>query len=307
MVGQSNKRYTKMIPKFYDLILPVLEVSNTGKEVSDEFVEEFLAKRFGLTEQERKTLKSSGSEPLFLNKIRWAKTHLCYAGLIEKTKRARFCITQRGREVLEIKPEKITEKFLARFDEYREKRGVGIRFERVWAMPNKWTFDIQPIAELIDSEIEGFSVDPFCGHSLIADLRNDIDPEAMAQHHTDAFEFMKSLGAESVDTMIYDPPYSPRQVSECYKKLGRKVDQTTTQSSFWGRFRDEISRVVKIGGKVIKCGWNTNGFDGFTLERVLLVPHGGNHNDTIVTVWRKIARIESGMMKYSTKTILEYV
>ncbi len=29
----------------------------------------------------------------------------------------------------------------------------------------------------------------------------------------------------------------------------------------------------------------------FTLEKILLVPHGGSHNDTIVIVERKIERI----------------
>ena len=48
-----------------------------------------------------------------------------------------------------------------------------------------------------------------------------------------------------------------------------------------------ISRIVKIGGKVITFGWNSGGIGykyGFEIERILLVPHGGWHNDTICTV-----------------------
>ena len=96
---------------------------------------------------------------------------------------------------------------------------------------------------------------------------------------------------ESVDTVLYDPPYSPRQVSECYKKLGKTVDMKTTQSSYWAYHKKEISRIVKKNGIVISCGWNSGGIGkkyGFEIIEILLVPHGGAHNDTIVVVEKKI-------------------
>jgi len=48
--------------------------------------------------------------------------------------------------------------------------------------------------------------------------------------------------------------------------------------------------VIRHGGVVVSCGWNSGGVGktlGFCLESVLLVPHGGPHNDTIVTVEKK--------------------
>ena len=64
----------------------------------------------------------------------------------------------------------------------------------------------------------------------------------------------------------------------------------TTQSSYWAKQKEEIARVVKENGVVISCGWNSNGIGekrGFELIEVLLVPHGGAHNDTIVIVEKK--------------------
>lgn len=55
--------------------------------------------------------------------------------------------------------------------------------------------------------------------------------------------------------------------------------------------KKEISRIVKRGGKVITFGWNSGGIGqkyGFEIERILLVPHGGWHNDTICVVERKV-------------------
>lgn len=65
---------------------------------------------------------------------------------------------------------------------------------------------------------------------------------------------------------------------------------TTTQASYWSKQKAEIGRIVKIGGIVITCGWNGGGIGqkyGFEIDEILLVPYGGWHNDTIVTVEHK--------------------
>lgn len=106
----------------------------------------------------------------------------------------------------------------------------------------------------------------------------------------DAIDFLRTFQNESVDAVLYDPPYSPRQVAECYKKFGKTVNMQTTQSSYWAKQKEEIARIVKPGGIVITCGWNSGGIGkkhGFEIQEILLVPHGGWHNDTIVTVEKK--------------------
>jgi hypothetical protein len=48
--------------------------------------------------------------------------------------------------------------------------------------------------------------------------------------------------------------------------------------------------MLKPKGIAICFGWNTSGFGksrGFVLERILLLAHGGAHNDTMITVERK--------------------
>lgn len=83
---------------------------------------------------------------------------------------------------------------------------------------------------------------------------------------------------------------SPRQVSESYKKLGMTVNMETTQASYWTKQKKEIARVVKPNGIVITTCYNSGGIgkkNGFSIEEILLVPHGGAHNDTILVVDRK--------------------
>lgn len=96
----------------------------------------------------------------------------------------------------------------------------NIQFERIWAMPNKNTFDILPIKKLISEEVnlKDFWIDPFANKNKIATVTN------------------------------------------------------------WANHKKEISRIVKLGGKVITFGWNSGGIGykyGFEIKRILLVPHGG--------------------------------
>jgi hypothetical protein len=73
--------------------------------------------------------------------------------------------------------------------------------------------------------------------------------------------------------------------------MGKTVNMQTTQSSFWGNLKKEIARKMKKNGIVISFGWNSNGI-GKTLNfeqlEILLVAHGGIHNDTICVVERKL-------------------
>lgn len=156
-------------------------------------------------------------------------------------------------------------------------------------MPNKNTFEIAPIKALLQEEVDLSKkwIDPFANKNKIASVTNDLNKAYHTDYHLDALDFLKLFEDESIDGVLYDPPYSPRQVSECYNDVGYNVTWDTTKASFWGNHKREISRIVKIGGKVITFGWNSGGIGykyGFEIQRILLVPHGGWHNDTICTV-----------------------
>lgn len=159
--------------------------------------------------------------------------------------------------------------------------------ERKWAMPNRWTFKIKPIADLLREEMGGgIWVDPFAGEHSPANITNDLNPERPTMYHMDAIDFLRTFEEDSVDGVLYDPPYSQRQVKECYDGIqgGLKWDGRMT---FWSESKNEVARIVKPTGKVICFGWNSMGLGekrGFKMQRILLVPHGGSRNDTICTV-----------------------
>lgn len=154
-------------------------------------------------------------------------------------------------------------------------------------MPNSKTFSVPPIGSFVMEEItDGLWIDPFSCGCRIAKVTNDLNPSVDADYHMDALDFLKMFPDESVDGVLYDPPYSSRQVAECYHGVGREVTMETTQGSFWAKHKAEISRIVRGGGKVLCFGWNSGGIGmkyGFNMTRVLLVAHGGAHHDTICT------------------------
>lgn len=158
-------------------------------------------------------------------------------------------------------------------------------------MPTKNTFSIPQIKSIIEKYNHGFSIDPFANTNKMASVTNDLNPEYGTDYTDDALVFLKRFENASVDVVLYDPPFSPRQIAESYKKMNMAVNYQTTSSRYWSNQKAEIGRIVKLGGNVITCGWNSGGIGkkyGFNIVEILLVSHGSWHNDTIVTVEEKV-------------------
>tara|TARA_R110002020_G_scaffold232596_1_gene444101 strand:+ start:41 stop:643 length:603 start_codon:yes stop_codon:yes gene_type:complete len=182
------------------------------------------------------------------------------------------------------------------------KKEIILEIDYEWAMPNSNTFSIKPIHNFIQQELNkyktkfvfsstiGLWIDPFARDSKIATITNDINPNTTAEKHLDALEFLKSFKDNEVDGVLFDPPYSLRQVKECYDSAGLMFTKRMSQS-FFSDLKNEISRIVQIGGKVLSFGWSTNGMGknrGFKKNKILIVPHGGQHYDTLCVSETKI-------------------
>lgn len=169
-----------------------------------------------------------------------------------------------------------------------------IVINRIWAMPNKQTFTIKPIKELVEYYIvkAKIIVDPFAGNSKYGTITNDLNPKFNTKYNLNALSFLKQLNSNTADVILYDPPYSFYQATVCYQSYGKeKLKDNVTNMRYWANCKNEIARIIKPNGIVISCGWNSNGMGknrGFKILRILLIAHGGSKNDTIVTVERKI-------------------
>jgi len=159
-------------------------------------------------------------------------------------------------------------------------------------MPNKWTFKIQPISKLVSKYVgDGVGwVDPFAGMYSPAEFTNDLNPKTPAKSHLEAVDFCKQLRG-TYNGAIFDPPYSLRQIVECYDNYGLTVDKKWATTKFYTDVKQLLSEKIKVGGYALSFGWNSIGFGkkrGFEIVEILLVSHGRLHNDTICTVEKKL-------------------
>lgn len=163
-------------------------------------------------------------------------------------------------------------------------------------MPSRHTFTIEPIRLLLNRYVgDGIGwVDPFAGEYSPAELTNDLNPNKPTNYHLHAVEFAKVIPNDRAG-VILDPPYSLTQLKSCYESIGKKIFQDD-KNYFPHNVKKLIAPKIEMGGYAITCGWNSQGFGkklGFEIVEILMVAHGRSHNDTIVTVERKIAHHET--------------
>jgi hypothetical protein len=170
-----------------------------------------------------------------------------------------------------------------------------VLMQREWAMPSADTFDVIPIHNFVrkylhDSKV---SIDPFARNKRWATYTNDLNPRTDAEFHMEAEEFLLEIKRRGIrpDLAIFDPPYSPRQIQECYESVGKGMEQSTAHTSAaWSRCRDIIAEMLTERAVVLSFGWNSTGMGkkhGFEICELLLVNHGACHNDTICVAERR--------------------
>jgi hypothetical protein len=170
---------------------------------------------------------------------------------------------------------------------------TAIEFSRHWAMPSANTFSVPVIGQFVRQYLNKarVSVDPFARNCRWFNHSNDLNPETAAEHHLDARDFLWMLRDRGVraDLLICDPPYSPRQIVECYAVAGIKPTMVDTQSArLMSEVRDLLEEIATEDAVCLSFGWSTVGMGkGWAIERIMLVSHGGAHNDTICMAERR--------------------
>jgi len=97
---------------------PLLAFGSDGSEKNINDAIKGIADQLKLTDDERHQLLPSGKQPIFANRVHWARTYLDKAGAIKRTRRSHFEITDRGKQLLANNPERIDVKVLKQFPEF---------------------------------------------------------------------------------------------------------------------------------------------------------------------------------------------
>jgi hypothetical protein len=159
-----------------------------------------------------------------------------------------------------------------------------IRLTYLEQPPSVYTFEMPKVKLWVESVCVGKTLNLFARKILldIDEYRVDIDRNANANKYCDAYEFISRWDGELFSTVLLDPPYNLRKSREKYG--GRYIGSFT-------KIKNYIPSIIKHGGKVVTFGYDTVGMSkkrGFTKTDILVVCHGGDHNDTLAVVERYV-------------------
>ena len=147
-------------------------------------------------------------------------------------------------------------------------------FQSVWADVK----EIEPGPEIAD---------PFARDCRLAKYTNDLDPNTQATNHLEALDFLSSFDRDSLDLVIFDPPFSERQTHDKYDGFG--INLYASNGVLMSDCHKAADLSIKPGGHLLKFGYNCNTWShNFDLVALWIVQktHKNHNNSTIVSLWQ---------------------
>ncbi|URD50460.1 winged helix-turn-helix domain-containing protein [Chroococcidiopsis sp. CCNUC1] len=170
------------IPDFQSLMLPLLKILEDEQDYFIRDIIETLAWEYNLTSSEKSKLLPSGQQPIFDNRVGWAKTYLKKAGLVESPKRGYVKITKRGLGVIKQNLDFIDREFLMQYPEFMKFQKISKTLkddfdtnewdEIEWNEPEEYDFSVKSsnkteILKLVNARNDALQ-------TLIVEAENDL-------------------------------------------------------------------------------------------------------------------------------------
>lgn len=109
-------------------MLPLLSLLDDGQQHKFADLVPVLEGHSELSDSERAEMLPSGRVTTFRSRMHWAATYMAHAGLLQRPHRGWLQLTERGRHVLDERPETIDNKYLNQFREFRDfRRRSGVK------------------------------------------------------------------------------------------------------------------------------------------------------------------------------------
>jgi restriction system protein len=105
------------IPDFQTIMRPFLQFISNGSSYHIKEIAEGLADVFNLTDTERKEIYANSRQPVFNNRVAWAKSYLLTYKLLTSPQRAHVVISQTGINLLNSYPGKLSIAYLKGMDD----------------------------------------------------------------------------------------------------------------------------------------------------------------------------------------------
>jgi len=167
-------------------------------------------------------------------------------------------------------------------------------------------FDNPHIRQIIDRMIRTVTTlnpgaplicDPFANKSFTSGLynciTNDLNPEFDTTFNLEFHDFAKKMkdNCMKFDLILFDPPYSLRQLKEQYNGIGKDLELWQTHN-MWSKGKDDLIDCLIEGGYIISFGWHSSGWGkkrGMVKKEIHLFEQVAREDryDLILTIERK--------------------
>ena len=101
-----------MVPEFEHFILPVLKIVSDFGTITRADVRKLICDHFNFSEEEKKETTRSGKRTKYEDRCEWALTYLRQAKLISSPERAKYDITESGKQLLNSGIKLVTRDYL---------------------------------------------------------------------------------------------------------------------------------------------------------------------------------------------------
>lgn len=179
------------VPDFQMLMLPVLQYLSDGATRSTvPEVTGHLSTHFHLTEADLDQRLASGQSTIY-NRTHWAVTYLAKAGVIARVGRGKVAITQRGKDVVASRPDRVDVTYLRKYPEFEEFRTNARSPHDITAAPG------QPLVPAVDQNPEELL------YSTYESLRQAVEVDILDRLQSDAlsWEFFEQVVVDVLSRM----------------------------------------------------------------------------------------------------------
>ena len=110
--------YNTNFPKFDEFLSPILNYCKDEQEHTLSETIDKMASYFRMSDDQKNALMPNGKRTYIYDRVEWAITYLVQAGLLKRTGRAKFKISELGLKELSVMPEKIQYSYLQKFQSF---------------------------------------------------------------------------------------------------------------------------------------------------------------------------------------------
>lgn len=143
------------IPQFQEFMTPALNALKDGVSRTHGEVEDIVCPLMGISQAERQELLPSGTQTIVRNRLSWAMYNMYRAGLLARSRRGVYHITESGTKAL-ASTTRIDNEFLDQYEGFRIFQNTSHKKDNMEVKPSSLEENIDPVTR-IGNAIEEFN------------------------------------------------------------------------------------------------------------------------------------------------------